>query len=292
MRSLAAISPNGKRIATGSSDNTVAIWDSRTGKQIYSLKGHGENRFVRVARVFERRADLYSWGDDQELHVWDAVSGNLKRKFSITRNGVRDARVGETMSQLYFARARADDLYYQFRGIVRRSLSWYSCCFVLGGKRLVLGGEDQIFVFDTQTGKEIAKRSMRAPFDSIASWGSQNGVIVTFFGMNPPVVAVDLDSGKVIWETGLPEWQCYSVTSSGDGKLVAVAAHDRRNQATIYLLDGQNGDGLKSIRGGNPEFSIYHPASFSPDRKRLAFAEKDGSVVIWDLDRLGLAGRR
>src|SRR6476646_10148742 len=42
-----AFSPDGRRIASASRDNTVKLWDAVTGKELRTLKGH-TNQVLRV----------------------------------------------------------------------------------------------------------------------------------------------------------------------------------------------------------------------------------------------------
>ena len=42
-----AFSPDGQRLASASYDQTVKIWDSATGKELFALKGH-------AGEVYER----------------------------------------------------------------------------------------------------------------------------------------------------------------------------------------------------------------------------------------------
>ena len=38
---IVALSPDGQRLASGSYDKTVKIWDIANGQELLSLKGHG-----------------------------------------------------------------------------------------------------------------------------------------------------------------------------------------------------------------------------------------------------------
>ena len=37
-----AFSPDGRRVASASLDNTIKLWDAATGKELAHLKGHGD----------------------------------------------------------------------------------------------------------------------------------------------------------------------------------------------------------------------------------------------------------
>src|SRR5262249_45427774 len=72
-----ACSPDGKRLASASSDQTVKLWDSQTGNELLSLKGHtNEVRGLAFSPDGDR---LVSAG--REIKMWDARSG--KELFSL-----------------------------------------------------------------------------------------------------------------------------------------------------------------------------------------------------------------
>ncbi|MFM9102626.1 MAG: hypothetical protein ACKOPS_15400, partial [Cyanobium sp.] len=71
-----AISPDGRRIVSGSADNTLRLWDSATGKPIGPpLQGHTSLVLSVAFSPDGRRIVSGSGANDNTLRLWDAATG-------------------------------------------------------------------------------------------------------------------------------------------------------------------------------------------------------------------------
>ena len=68
-----AFSPDGKRLASGSADGTVKVWDALTGQETLTLKGHN-GRVASVAFSPDGQR-IASGSRDGTVKVWDALTG-------------------------------------------------------------------------------------------------------------------------------------------------------------------------------------------------------------------------
>jgi hypothetical protein len=66
-----AFSPDGKRIVTGSADQTVKLWDAETGAELFTLRGHGGNILCLAMSADGQR--IVSGSIDNTAKVWDAT---------------------------------------------------------------------------------------------------------------------------------------------------------------------------------------------------------------------------
>lgn len=67
-------------VLTSASDNSLRVWESKTGKLVHSLREHKDDAFVVEAHPFDPRLVL-TGGHDGYIIVWDIIRGTVVNKY-------------------------------------------------------------------------------------------------------------------------------------------------------------------------------------------------------------------
>jgi WD40 repeat protein len=274
-----AWSPDGRRVATSSSDGTVKVWDAADGRRVLNIKA-GEAAVYCVAWGPDgRRLATAAW--DNTAKIWDATNGSLVTSFTAHKargysvawapDGNRLAS-GDKTGAIYLWGANDGKVIGELRG---HAGSVFSLAWDRDGRRLASSSEDGTArVWDVAALKEIVT------FKGHLNWVRQ----VAWNRDFTRLASVANDTSAKIWdpETGKElldlRGHVLAVTSIGwspDGTRLATASEDQ----TIRLWSAADGAEVGRFRG-----HLYHVqrVAWSPDGTKLASGSSDASARIWD----------
>jgi WD40 repeat protein len=268
-----AFSADNGRIAVGSEDGSIQIWDPHTFKRIFTLKGHEGP--VRTVAFDPRGGRLVSGSADKSIRIWDLASGKVLATLAGHRERVNSVAVSPS------------------------------------GKEIASASDDRtVRVFDAASGTILAAWEGTEPVNIVAFTG--NGATV-LFGAGDATADTDSMGRGHMRTTGLWNWQSRTPPALVDGlsgasvtsmavspdERVVILAGQRRDPV---VWDAHLGSGLGPFRrvenapaekvtasarvfvGGNPGVSWDGPQSiaFSPDGTRVAYTS-ERTVRVWDV---------
>jgi WD40 repeat protein len=267
-----AFAPDGKTLATGSSDGVVKLWDVATGKERRTLRGHRGN-ICSVAFAPDGRT-LATGSYDQTVRLWDARTGQE----GVALEGQRPRPVS-TSSGIVVVTFAPDGktLASTDNGVKFESMRVRGCV---------------IHLWDPASGKKRASLQGHSGSVLCLAW-SPDGRTVASGSYDKTVRLWERATGKE--RLRLPEQvgAVYSVAYAPEGKALAFASRDvsrAAGRAELKLWDVAAGKQRASWPGSGP-------VSFSPDGKWLAYPGKDRGLRFADAAtgkeaaRLGIPGQ-
>ena len=276
-------SPDGKRVATASQDQTAKVWDAATGKLLLTLRGHTESVNGIIYSPDGKR--IATTSDDSTAKVWDATTGELLLtllghtngiyRIAFSPDGTRLVTVsGDTTAIVWDANTGKELLTYSPQGDQLNDVA-----FSPDGKRVAVCDLDRIVrVWDSASGKEL----LTLPFDdgvwncSVAYSPDGKRIAEASDGLHFANVW-DATTGELLLSGsfGHSDW-LRDIAFSPDGKLTATGGADHK----VNVWDTTTGQVLYTLSGHT---NGINGLAFSPDGTRLASASWDHTARVWGI---------
>ena len=234
-----AWSPDSTRIATAGSDKVVQVWDASDGHGIAAYKG-GHHKFIRGVAWSPNGQHIASC-EDNELHIWNAVSG--QHVFTFTAHP--KALVGV------------------------RSLAWSP-----DGTRIATGGGDNhVVVWNPQDGSVIATYTQQRNTINGLAWSPDGKRIASASSDNSlHIWTAEMGADPIICKGHTRSVN--AVAFSPDGKRIATASDD----ATARIWNSETGEMLFTYKGHK---NAVKALAWSSDNIAIASGGDDKTVQVW-----------
>jgi WD40 repeat protein len=279
-----AVSPDGKRIVSGSEDQTVRVWDATTGAELMTLRGH--EREVGPVSFRSNGRKLVSSSMDGTVKVWDAATGAevmtlagpeddvISAAFSPDGKRIISGSHGGTL-KLWDAAAGVELMTLRGHEGGHEGDVW-SVSFSSDGKRIVSGSYDKtIKIWDAATGAELM--TLHGHSGSVSSIAfSPDGKRIISGSWDRIIKVWDVSTGAEVMTLRGHARVVTDVAFSPDGERIVSGSAD----GTVKVWDAATGAEVMTLRGHeNRVCSVV----FMPDGKRIVSSSRDGTIKVWDV---------
>jgi WD40 repeat protein len=268
------VSPDGRRVLTGSLDQTARLWDAASGQCLLTLKS--KNGGVQVARFSADGKRILMTGDGMAYSITPGrfEAGSMPGRPPVVSQ-IWDANTGQEVVSLEWPEG--------IKGTVKRG------SFSLDGKRLVTGatligsgGEHCPYVWELDSTHVTALKGHKLLFNQkFSAFFSPDGQRVVTAADDKTARILDASSGKELSVLHGHDGAVVSAVFSPDGRRILTVSDDK----TARLWDavtGEEGEAQRIL------FSGFMQAAISSDGRRLVTTYADLSrkipyaALVWD----------
>ncbi len=274
-----ALSQDGQTLASSSGDQTIKIWNLRTGKLRSTLAGHaGMVLSVALSRDGQTLASS-SW--DQTVKVWNLRSGELLRTLSGSSKEAWSVAISPDGQTLVSGSGDINQLWNLRTGELLRNLSGHSdtvwsVAISPGGQTFASGSKDKtIKIWDLRSGEVL--HTLTGHSDRVRSVAiSPDGQTVASGSWDKTIKIWNLRSGELLHTLTGHSSYVNSVSISPSGAILASGSDDQ----TIKLWNLRTGELLRTLTGHSGHINSV---TFDAGGKILVSGSGDKTIKVWRL---------
>jgi WD40 repeat protein/serine/threonine protein kinase len=278
-----AFSPDGKRIVTGSADQTARVWDAETGLEILALKGH--QGLVHSVAFSPDGKRIVTGSRDGTAKVWDAEMGqevptlkghrDFVSSIAFSPDGQRIVTgSGDWTAKAWNAATGQEVLTLGSPGSPWSVAGVWSVTFSPDGQRIVTGSNDKTAkVWDAATGQELLVLQHTNIVWSVAF--SPDGKRIVTGSEDQTARVWDAATGKGVFALKGHTGSVTSVALSPDGQRIVSGSADQ----TAKVWDAATGKEVFALKGHTGSVTSV---ALSPDGQRIVSGSADQTARVWD----------
>jgi len=288
-----AWSPDGKYIASASDDQTVQVWNAKTGRKVYIHRDYAGIVYAVAWSPDGKR--IASANHNHTVQVWPIVLDEGIKAFANrwlkTLGLVTSTQRGHT-GEVHVVIWSPDGQYLASSGNDHTVQVWdaatgdsfstygghsdtvYALAWSPNGKRIASGGNDHTLrVCDVTSGRKVFTKRNHSNIVLGVAW-SPDGRYIASGGSDHKVRIWDAASGgNVLTYRGHSD-TVHAVAWSPDGKHIASGSGDQ----TVQVWEALTGHNAFTHRGHTDRVNAV---AWSPDGQRIASAGYDHTVQVW-----------